>query len=575
MIVKREWNGDGCIMLLIPMVVGLLGLYFGIEVFEEHHNKYIIHFVICLTVFFLIFFKFESKPKNNSVRRIESYKSSLPETSDKLQNTTVENALDVENKESAYFRTAKTAARKLFEHIYRMGNNEEVIRAFQKYDQLAEAEKLTFNGIGINPRVGLTTLLDLFNCYKGLGYDLPLKGKEGLAFASLIMRFAEKDSGDGFAADDEQLLMNGGMDTTSKFIAGFSNCVYTNFPEDRYLTIYILRQEGINEDLIDKFVILLYRFVNIVAKADNVVNEKERDYLNHIMSFTTKDIKSDSKKGPKDCSHSDRESAQSNLNNLIGLDEVKAEVNKLMNFIKIQQIRHEKGLRTPPISCHCVFTGNPGTGKTTVARIMARLYKELGILKVGQLIETDRSGLIGEYVGQTAVKTNKIIDSALDGVLFIDEAYSLVQSDSNDYGMEAIATLLKRMEDDRDRLVVILAGYSDEMQQFLDSNPGLQSRFNRFIHFSDYNVDELTEIFMMNLRRNDYQISEEAISDLKSVFEQAVQHKDRKFGNGRYARNLYEKVIENQANRLSGETDLDTDKLSIILPCDIRCSSVM
>ena len=574
MIALREWKGDqGCALTILYSVIVLLGVYFGDEIFEEHHYKYIVHFVITLLVFLFLTFKIESDPKVKNKGNTASNPPALQEISDKIQNITEDNTLAMDYKESAYFRTAKAAARKLFEHIYRLGNDEKVIQAYQKYDQLEEADKLTFNGIGINPRVGLTALLDLFKCYKGLGHDLPLKGKEGLAFASLVMRFTEKDNGEGLVADNEQLLKNGCMDAVSNFIVGFSNCVHTDFPDDRYMTIYILRREGINEDQIDRFVILLYRFINIVAKADNVVNDKEREYLNHIMSFTTKDVKSVSKKKPKPCKQYDRESAQSELNGLIGLNEVKTEVNKLMNFIKIQQIRQEKGLKTSPISYHCVFTGNPGTGKTTVARIMAQLYQELGILKVGHLIETDRSGLVGEYVGQTAVKTNKIIDSALDGVLFIDEAYSLVQSDRNDYGMEAIATLLKRMEDDRDRLVVILAGYSDEMKQFLNSNPGLQSRFNRFIHFADYSVDELTEIFISNLKKNDYRIDEEALCELRSVFEQAVQHKDRKFGNGRYARNLYEKAIESQANRLSGETDLNIDKLSIILPCDIRCSS--
>lgn len=196
------------------------------------------------------------------------------------------------------------------------------------------------------------------------------------------------------------------------------------------------------------------------------------------------------------------------LEALIGLANVKTEVTNIYNLVKIQKVRATKGLNAPDISYHCVFTGNPGTGKTTVARLVAQIYKQLGILSKGHLIETDRSGLVAEYVGQTAVKTNKIIDSALDGVLFIDEAYSLVQNGGgNDFGLEAIATLLKRMEDNRDRLVVILAGYSDEMKQFIDSNPGLQSRFNRYTHFEDYSADELTSIYEFNLAKFDYQMT--------------------------------------------------------------------
>ena len=248
------------------------------------------------------------------------------------------------------------------------------------------------------------------------------------------------------------------------------------------------------------------------------------------------------------------------LDSLIGLQGVKEEVKRLTNFIRIQKQRDAAGLKTAGISYHCVFTGNPGTGKTTVARIVAGIYKELGILKKGHLVETDRSGLVAEYVGQTAVKTNKVIDSALDGVLFIDEAYSLVGG-ANDFGSEAIATLLKRMEDNRDRLVVILAGYEDEMQGFIDSNPGLQSRFNRYIHFEDYSADELFSIFKMYVKRNDYVLDAAADVALRQRLEKAVAEKDRNFGNARTVRNLFEKTLENQAMRLAVISDLTRDDL--------------
>lgn len=200
---------------------------------------------------------------------------------------------------------------------------------------------------------------------------------------------------------------------------------------------------------------------------------------------------------------------------------------------------------------------------------MAQIYSELGILKKGQLVETDRSGLVAEYVGQTAVKTNKIIDSALDGVLFIDEAYSLVQGGNNDFGMEAISTLLKRMEDDRDRLIVILAGYGDEMKQFIDSNPGLQSRFNRYIHFADYSAEDLMKIFKLNIKKYDYVLSEDAESVLESLFKYAVDHKDKNFGNGRFARNILEKTLENQASRLASVGEITEEMLKTIESQDI------
>lgn len=261
------------------------------------------------------------------------------------------------------------------------------------------------------------------------------------------------------------------------------------------------------------------------------------------------------------------------LEDLIGLENVKQEVKSLANFVKLQKQRQQKGLKTPKLSYHLVFTGSPGTGKTTVARIVARIYKDLGILKKGHTVETDRSGLVAEYVGQTATKTNAIVDSALNGVLFIDEAYALVpENSSNDYGQEAISTLLKRMEDDRDKLVVIIAGYTNEMKRFIDSNPGLQSRFNRYINFPDYSAKELVKIFHMYMKKNQYTISDEADSLLNEKLDYAVEHKDRNFGNARYVRNVFEKAIQMQANRLEGKTNLSDRQLTEITTSDIEKS---
>ncbi|MBO7200334.1 MAG: AAA family ATPase [Bacteroidales bacterium] len=257
------------------------------------------------------------------------------------------------------------------------------------------------------------------------------------------------------------------------------------------------------------------------------------------------------------------------LKSLIGLERVKEDVDSLRNLIKIQALRKQQGLPNTKVSYHCVFTGNPGTGKTTVARIVAGIYKELGLLKKGHLVEVDRSKLVAEYVGQTGPKTNKVIDEALDGVLFIDEAYSLLGGE-NDFGAEAIATLLKRMEDDRDRLVVILAGYTNEIKEFIESNPGLQSRFNRYIQFDDYSAEELTEIFKRSLRKSHYKIKRDAFEKLQTVIEKAVTSKDKHFGNARYVRNLFEKVVQNQANRLAKMDAINNEELSIITIEDIK-----
>lgn len=269
------------------------------------------------------------------------------------------------------------------------------------------------------------------------------------------------------------------------------------------------------------------------------------------------------------CNETIQGNALKELHSLIGLSSVKEEIEKLTSFIKIMNIRESEGLPISDISYHCVFTGNPGTGKTTVARIIANIYKELGIIKQGHLVETDRSGLVAEYVGQTAVKTNKIIDSALDGVLFIDEAYSLVNGSSNDYGLEAISTLLKRMEDDRKRLVVILAGYSIEMKKFINSNPGLQSRFNRYIEFTDYDSIELLDIYKQYLDKHKYSIEADAENAIKMLLTNAVANKDKNFGNARFVRNLFEETLENQAMRLAGIGKLSKEMLCTITLEDI------
>lgn len=275
---------------------------------------------------------------------------------------------------------------------------------------------------------------------------------------------------------------------------------------------------------------------------------------------------------PPSQSQSDENShdAMAELNGLIGLDRVKKEVASLRNFVTVQQQRKEQGMRTMSVSYHCVFSGSPGTGKTTVARIVADIYRELGILKKGHLVEVQRSDLVAEYVGQTAPKTNAKIDEALDGVLFIDEAYTLSTGGQNDFGQEAINTLLKRMEDDRDRLVVILAGYSNEIKQFIDSNPGLESRFNRYIHFDDYTDLELMDIFAYNVRKAQYKITQEAYDAVLQMIREKLVNKDSRFGNARYIRNLFEKIVQKQSDRLAMIGRPSREQLALITIEDIK-----
>ena len=257
------------------------------------------------------------------------------------------------------------------------------------------------------------------------------------------------------------------------------------------------------------------------------------------------------------------------LDCLVGLNKVKRDVHSLMNFIKVANLRKSKGLKVPTISYHLVFTGNPGTGKTTIARLVAQLYYKMGILAKGQLVETDRSALVAGYLGQTAIKTQKVIQEALGGVLFIDEAYSLAGEGEDSYGKEAIETLLKGMEDHRDNLVVIVAGYDELMHKFIDSNPGLRSRFNKFFQFPDYVGEELLKIFEHFCASNGYCISNEVAEKLLEQFCDMYEKREEHFGNARTVRNIFETAICCQADRIVSLSEIKEEDLIVLIESDI------
>jgi len=247
------------------------------------------------------------------------------------------------------------------------------------------------------------------------------------------------------------------------------------------------------------------------------------------------------------------------LKSLVGLDPVKEAVTELRNFIAYQIECGKRGLPMVQVSNHCVFTGNPGTGKTTVARIIAKIYHEMGVLKTAKVVEVDRSKVVGAYIGHTARQMSKVIDEAMDGVLFIDEAYSLAEGGEKDFGREAVEVLLKRMDDNRDRLVVIVAGYTDEMHKFIDMNPGLKSRFTHYIEFPDYSADELVRIFLSMCEKDKYICNDNVRTAVSKRMDVAIEKRDRTFGNARFVRNLYEDAQRRIASRLAGKLSALSD----------------
>ncbi len=327
-----------------------------------------------------------------------------------------------------------------------------------------------------------------------------------------------------------------------------------------------------------------YLFAGGLMKSDGEISKAEEERLKQIKDLIGSSAAAgasdgrgttDSAKGEA-VEEDTLEKVMEKINTLVGMNNIKDEIKTFINLIKVQKERKERGYPATPLSLHAVFHGPPGTGKTTIARLLGKVYKCLGLLKKGHIIETDRAGLVAGYVGQTAIKVDEIVQKALDGVLFIDEAYSLSPSDGGkDFGQEAIDAILKRMEDNRERLVVIVAGYPDEMKRFINSNPGLKSRFSRYFYFEDYRPEELMKIFNVFCGNVSFKLDGPAEEALVKLFTLLYAARDKTFGNGRLARNIFEKIVEKQANRIAEITPMTDEVLCGIAEQDIPTKEEM
>lgn len=406
-----------------------------------------------------------------------------------------------------------------------------------------------------------------------------------LIFISLVLMPLNPDGSDSTAALAEEIFRGGAFPPDRKGdLISYWNSISGYIKKTKPgmdLEGYSLKTMNLLENLdrgqgtrnADRAGTALYTFAQCLMKADGSLSPEEEERLRQIYRLINRGTAvSATAVAVKEAEEEETlDTVMKKINDLVGMDKIKEQIATLVNLIKVQKEREERKLPATPLSLHAVFYGPPGTGKTTIARLLGKVYKSIGLLKRGQLVETDRAGLVAGYVGQTAINVDNVVQKALDGVLFIDEAYALIPDDigGRDFGQEAVNTILKRMEDYRDRLVVIVAGYTEEMDRFIHSNPGLKSRFSRYFYFDHYKPEELIKIFDSFCKNAEFRVPDDARARALALFSSLYEKRDRTFGNGRAVRNIFERIVERQANRIAGISPLTDEILCTIAPDDI------